>query len=230
MNRIFSFLALFFVMLSASAQGELPAYSAGSKTVFYNADGRYTFDFSPTNHTPNWVAYKLTASDIGGDAGRANSFAADDAIASRGYRCATNADYAKSGYDRGHLLPSADRSRTKTENRATFLFGNVAPQKPALNRTSWRFLEEYIRKQAALCDTIYIICGGVTPIDAPTMGADIAIPTLFFKAFAIRKDAAIEKFAYVMPNIDTTDKFTTYQVTIDSIERLAGLKLFVNLK
>ncbi len=51
-----------------------------------------------------------------------------------------------SGYDRGHIAPSADRTRNEADNSAAFLISNMMPQVPELNRGVWDDLEEYCRE------------------------------------------------------------------------------------
>jgi endonuclease G len=55
-------------------------------------------------------------------------------------------DYTGSGYDRGHIAPSADRTRNETDNSSTFEMTNMMPQVPELNRGVWGDLEEYCRE------------------------------------------------------------------------------------
>lgn len=61
----------------------------------------------------------------------------------------THEDYSHSGYDRGHMLPAADRSRSISSMKQTFVMTNVCPQVPALNRGEWKRIEEATRKYAA---------------------------------------------------------------------------------
>lgn len=61
---------------------------------------------------------------------------------------ATHDDYTNSGYDRGHMCPAADRSRSVTQMRTTFLMTNVCPQSPALNRGAWKRMEDECRGMA----------------------------------------------------------------------------------
>lgn len=57
---------------------------------------------------PAWVIYKLTQAEVQAQvAKRTNRFREDPEIPTGS---ATNADYRKSGYDRGHLAPAADLS------------------------------------------------------------------------------------------------------------------------
>ncbi|CAG0911930.1 unnamed protein product, partial [Cyprideis torosa] len=51
-------------------------------------------------------------------------------------------DYVGSGYDRGHLIASADRRSSGVLNSETFLLSNMSPQHPRLNRGLWKTLEE----------------------------------------------------------------------------------------
>lgn len=57
-------------------------------------------------------------------------------------------DYSKSGFDRGHMCPSADRSASSKAMRATFLTTNICPQRPKLNRGEWKKVETACRKMA----------------------------------------------------------------------------------
>lgn len=58
---------------------------------------------------------------------------------------ANHADYTRSGYDRGHLCPAADRSVDSKSMRTTFVMTNVCPQAPRLNRGAWKRLEDACR-------------------------------------------------------------------------------------
>jgi DNA/RNA endonuclease G (NUC1) len=46
-------------------------------------------------------------------------------------------DYARSGFDRGHLRPSADRTRSVDDNSQTFLMTDMHPQRLELNQVRW---------------------------------------------------------------------------------------------
>ena len=62
--------------------------------------------YSPKRLEPNWVSWRLVASDLG-SVKRGNSFRADTALPD-GFKKVQKNDYAGSGYDRGHMCPSAD--------------------------------------------------------------------------------------------------------------------------
>jgi endonuclease G, mitochondrial len=63
---------------------------------------------------------------------RLNNFRPDFRILKR-FR-ADLTDYSKSGFDRGHLVASANQNDEKLQNSETFLLSNMSPQTPAFNR------------------------------------------------------------------------------------------------
>lgn len=207
---------------------ELPACGERD-TVIYNAEGRYSFLYRPACKVSRWVAYKLTRSDLAGAADRSDAFRPDPRLASLGWPSATDADYKGSGYDRGHLLPSADRKCSREANRATFLYSNTAPQSPKLNRGAWKALEERLRSLTADYDTLYIVVGTVVDGRPRRIGRGVAVPGLFFKAAALRRADVFDAVAYVMPNEAGSlggKRYADFEVTVDSVERLTGLDLF----
>jgi len=63
---------------------------------------------------------------------------------------ATHDDYTNSGFDRGHMVPAADRSGSISSMKSTFIMTNVCPQVPALNRGPWKKLEDRCRNYVRL--------------------------------------------------------------------------------
>ena len=100
--------------------------------------------YNNKTHTANWVSWQLNRSWIG-IADRQDNFRPDDALPVNWYAVRPN-DYTGSGYDRGHVAPSADRTRNEADNSATFLMTNMMPQVPEVNRGVWGDLEEYCRE------------------------------------------------------------------------------------
>jgi transposase len=54
-------------------------------------------------------------------------------------------DYARSGYDLGHMAPAEDFAWCKTLEHEKFSMANVEPQLPGLNRQGWERIEEIAR-------------------------------------------------------------------------------------
>lgn len=97
---------------------------------------------------------------------------------------ATHADFTKSGYDRGHMCPAADRSHDLRAMRSTFELVNVAPQAPRLNRGAWKRTESFCRSAALLYDSVQVLAMPVyLDRDTTHIGVhQLAVPHAFFKA------------------------------------------------
>jgi len=94
--------------------------------------------------TANWVSSQLNRSWIGA-ADRLDNLHPDNALPAEAYKVRPS-DNTGSGYNRGHIAPSADRTRNEADNSSTFLMTNMRPQVPEFNRGVWGGLEEYCRE------------------------------------------------------------------------------------
>jgi len=54
-------------------------------------------------------------------------------------------NYARSGYDRGHVAPSADMFDMQSQHES-FSLANMVPQEPSVNRRIWGAVELTTRK------------------------------------------------------------------------------------
>jgi len=114
-------------------------------------------DYNNALGVPNWASWNVTASDIG-SSGRSPSFYTDTNLPS-GFTRVTTSDYTNSGYDRGHLCPSADRTDDATNNALVFFMSNIMPQAPVNNQTVWANFESYCRTLAQSGNELLIVCG-----------------------------------------------------------------------
>ncbi len=188
------------------------------------------------HRVPLWVTYHLTRDDLRSRASRKNNFHADKRLP-RGDR-AENADYVRSGYDRGHMAPAADFKRGPKAMSTTFLLTNMAPQRPNLNRRIWEQLEGDVRELAHNHGSIWIITGPLFLNSAGTSAVApdsfigpgrVAVPTHFFKVvFCEHAAGHSEMFAFIMPNQQEpfTETAAHYRVSVDEVERLTRLNFF----
>jgi endonuclease G len=151
-------------------------------------------------------------------------------------------DYELSGYDRGHLVASANKEGSLIQNSETFLLSNMAPQKAGFNRGIWKTLEEEIRKlneRPEILET-YVICGPVFNFneDIKTIGdktknkVTIPVPHSFFKSVLTEdKSGKLRMYSFMIPNKETEPgkELKDYQVPTVMAERYAGIKLWENL-
>lgn len=107
----------------------------------------YSLSYNNSKGKANWVSWHLSTAWIG-SATRKDNFIADPLLPSSFFKAITS-HYTNTGFDRGHLCPSADRTYTQTANDNTFYMTNIAPQSPRNNRTTWANLESYCRKLAS---------------------------------------------------------------------------------
>jgi endonuclease G, mitochondrial len=202
---------------------------------------QYDLSYSDNNHIANWVAWHLGSGDLG-DAARTNAFAPDTSLPSTFTQIVTG-DYTNSGYDRGHQCPSADRTATTEDNKATFLMSNMAPQQHGLNAGPWEQLETEERSLIAAGNECYIYSGPIfnsTPHN--TIGdKNIAVPSACWKVLVVIPDASSDDrgrinsntrvIAVRMPNISTVSghPWREYRVAPAEIEAATGLKFFTAL-
>ncbi|MBA4007878.1 MAG: DNA/RNA endonuclease G [Erythrobacter sp.] len=125
---------------------------------------------------------------------RLDNFRADTRIPQR-FRAGLKA-YKGSGYDRRHLVASANADQLLIQNSETFLLSNMSPQHPDLNRKRWRELEEAIRELDAREDVLetYVLTCPVfyfgEPIERigknlPDFGISVPVPHAFIKSVLI---------------------------------------------
>jgi endonuclease G len=115
---------------------------------------QFAASWNAGKRTANWVAWRLRASDIGSVP--RSDFHVDPVIPTP-----SPSDYTNSGYDRGHLCPSGDRTNTTANNFAVFTLLNIIPQAPDNNQGPWANLESHTRSLAQAGREVYIIAGGV---------------------------------------------------------------------
>ncbi|XP_075041130.1 endonuclease G, mitochondrial [Mixophyes fleayi] len=202
----------------------------------------YLLSYDPRLRGPAWVLEQLNGERLQGSADRRGcDFREDDSV--HPYHRSTNADYRRSGFDRGHLAAAANHKWNQKAMDETFILSNVYPQNPNLNQNAWNNLEQYCRGLTKSNRNVYV-CSG--PLFLPRMEADgkmyvkyqvigannVAVPTHFFKVVVLEKyNGEIELRPYVMPNCPIDDKISLdrFLVPIESIERSAGLLFVPNI-
>ncbi|MEA5567507.1 DNA/RNA non-specific endonuclease [Anabaena sp. UHCC 0399] len=119
--------------------------------------------YNKSKSIANWVSWQLNKKWLGGvprcRKGEENGFSPDNTLP-RGFKPVLPTDYKGSGFDRGHLTPSADRNNNTTDNCAVFQMTNIIPQSPDVNQGPWEKLERYSRELAGEGKELYIIAGG----------------------------------------------------------------------
>lgn len=105
-----------------------------------------------------------------------------------GANTATNEDYAKSGYDRGHLVSAEDFAFDPNKEALTFSYYNCFPQTPHLNRGSWKVWETTIRAESKRWP-LKIYTGGIYGTNK--IRGKVAIPDYCWKVVYNQKTGLI---------------------------------------
>lgn len=120
-----------------------PSRAANELNNYLLYKTQFALSYNNDKAAPNWVSWHLSHSWLG-MAERQDDFRSDLDLPEFLYRV-NGSDYRGSGFDRGHLCPSADRSLSPADNSATFVMTNMIPQSPDNNRGPWVDLENYCR-------------------------------------------------------------------------------------
>ena len=153
----------------------------------------YKISYSKSRGTSNWVAWHLESSDLGGTP-RQDDFRGDAGLPGGWYQVQTT-DYSASGFDRGHMCPSADRTISVPANSSTFLMTNIFPQAPNLNQGPWEGLEDFIRNTLVGTSNEAFIFTGVTGAG----GYEPSGLTTFIANGKIQVPAKVWKVALIIP-------------------------------
>ena len=185
----------------------------------------YTASYNSDLRIPNWVAWRLTGAHTRGKNKRAGvKFHEDTDVP---MPRAVDLDYVRSGYDRGHLCPSADNRWDATAQEQSFLLTNVCPQDHNLNVGDWHELEILCRKWAKTYGSIYIVAGPVLfKGKHKTIGKNkVTVPEAFFKVVLCmeKKPKAI---GFIYRNESGNRPKSYYVNTIDDVERITGIDFF----
>ncbi len=205
-------------------------------TNYLMEKSQYALSYHRDHGRPNWVAWHLATSWFGSTP-RQDDFRADTTLPAGWYRV-TGSDYSGSGYDRGHMCPSADRTKTVADNSATFLMTNMIPQAPTNNQQTWANLETYCRTLANSGYELYIFSGG-HGVSGYIASGNVAVPTTTWKVIMVlpsgtndvsRVTTSTRLIAVSVPNNNSVvSDWRQYRVSVDAVESLTGYNFFSNV-
>jgi endonuclease G len=217
----------------------IPLDSDSSDDYLINR-GQWVGSYNNARRVPNWVAWRVSPSDLGA-ARRQDDFRADTLLPA-GFNRVTEVDYRGSGYDRGHLCPSADRTSSVSANSATFLMTNMHPQLPNLNQKPWATFEEFTRTLVRQGKDVYVVAGAVfdPPATTRTIGPGIHVPAAEWKVALVLEPGqtvrdvtpATTLYAVEMPNTSAivgTD-WVPYAIAVDEVERTSGYDVLAGVR
>ncbi|HEY0194349.1 MAG TPA: DNA/RNA non-specific endonuclease, partial [Kofleriaceae bacterium] len=198
----------------------------------------YVGSYNGTRRVPNWISWELNTTYLGAS-DRQNDYRPDDTFPVTEPQ-ADNPDYLGSGYERGHMCPSADRTTSAAANSQTFYLTNMVPQAANNNEGPWNDLEGYSRSLVTQGKELFVISGGIFSASSTTVGVDhVGVPDATWKVIVVLDSptnpspasvtTSTRVIAVIMPNsnalIGKNDPWRTYRTTVAQIEAKTGLNL-----
>lgn len=197
----------------------------------------YTLFFDTSERIAYWVAYPHCRMYLG-SVGRTNDFQPDPSFPVSDQMTSTI-----KGYDRGHQIPSGDRTATEEMNIQTFYYTNMTPQLGSFNQKIWVDLENKVRTWVYSCDTLYVVTGAVlktvggnetVKYVADKRGNQIAVPNYYFKVLLQLNlnggNRRYKAIAFWFKHQANSGPVTAADASsVDDVERKTGIDFFVNL-
>jgi len=213
-------------------------------TNFLIQRGQFCTSYNRDRGTPNWVGWELDAT-WSGPGVRQDNFIPDPLVPAQWYHVTTT-DYTNTGFDRGHMCPSEDRTRTQADNDSVFFMTNMIPQSNTLNSGQWSQLEGYCRTLSQAGDKLYIYSGtygeggtGIYGYLTSFPNNKVTVPAKVWKVIMVlppgtddlsRVTTSTRCIAVIMNNdLGPFSSWQSYRVSVDSVEALTGLDFFSNV-
>ena len=192
-----------------------PALKVRTQDLCFRA---YAVMHSGVSRGPLWSAERLLRANIEAarDLTRKDSFHPEPALLFSDR--AELADYARSGYDRGHMSPNGDMP-DRASQAESFSLANMVPQVHANNAGVWSGIESAVRQLAIREGEVYVVTGPAFVGDNITsLKGRVLIPTHIWKIVYSPKRR--QAGAYLVTN----DETRTYSaLSVSELERMIGI-------
>lgn len=238
---------------------EFPKVKGGSSRVLvYSTADRfgvnYCVEWDASLKTQRWSCYIMTT----GYKGNAGRYSPTDG--SRQYPWDPNLpvadrweqdDFVQSGFDHGHICPSADRQYSTEANKQTFYMTNMQPQYGKFNQKIWAEMEGMVRSWTpkGAADTLFVCKGGTVDKESQIikrLNNRMIVPKYFYMALLLKSKTSsgfsYRAMAFWIENenkdLTATDEYKQqgksaflkqYVITIDDLEQRTGIDFFCNL-
>jgi endonuclease G len=174
---------------------------------------------SGKTRTPLWSAEHLEAHEIDSarQLTRENSFHAEERLPTA--QRAELDDYARQGFDRGHMAPNGDMPDRESQ-RDSFSLANIVPQNGENNRHLWAGIEDKVRKLALKEGDLYVVTGPAFIEARPQRVGRVLVPDHLYKlVYSPRQKAGaawwVENTADAKPTV----------ISIPELEQKIGINL-----
>jgi len=233
---------------------EFPKVKGGNSRVIIHTNNdefgiNYSVEWDCDKRSQRWSCYQMYAANRVQKTSRYtsdyNQYPYDPKLSVNDYF--SYDPFRGSGYDHGHICPSADRLYSKDANYQTFFLTNMQPQLHIFNAGIWEVMEgklrSWIHQSSNIKDTLFVCKGGT--IDAvetaggikdpilKTLANGLIVPKYFFMALLYKsKDGSYKAMAFWVEHRNedhSNDPLGDYVINIDELERRTGIDFFCNL-
>ena len=225
---------------------EFPHIKEGNIVLIHSTNDQYGINYSvewdPQKKAQRWSAYQLDSRTLGKNTNRYqsdnNQYPHDPLLQNSLYL--SQDCFWNSGFDHGHICPSADRLYSAEANYQTFFLTNMQPQYRAFNGgdwSPWYRLENQVRTWAGTqsTETLYVVKGGTiedNQILPNKVKGEMIVPKYFFVALLLKNSQGYKAIGFWMEHKSSYDKkqpLSDYAVNIEELQRLTGIDFFCNL-
>lgn len=171
---------------------------------------------------PVVTSYVLKVQHSMGCEERDNSFSIDRSLpySSR----SGNKDYAKSGYDIGHMANAADLKYSQEAQASAAILSNAAPQLPEFNRGIWKKLEDTTRGwvMSRQSDILIYVGPVYNPKTDRTIGKGfVGVPHAYFKILTDLRTN--ESQVFLMEHKGSRAEFQTFVTSLAEVQKRTGI-------
>jgi endonuclease G len=193
-----------------------PKLAQSTRELCFNV---FSVMHSGVTRTPLWSAEHLEARDVEAseEVSRKNAFHAERRIEPA--QRAELSDYARSGFDRGHMTPSDDMPDAESQ-RDSFSLANIVPQDHENNTRMWVGIERVVRKMAKKEGDLYVVTGPAFLGSNLRKVGNVLVPTHLYKlVYSPRQKAGAAWF------VENTPDAKANVIPIPELERIIGIDL-----
>ena len=232
------------------ARWEMPATDTSCDYItHYTSDGllNYAMEYSKEKMHSRWVAYRYDSKLKAQVTSRSDEWGVEPFYNNnKTYQIATG---FFGGYNRGHLVGSAERLYSHEANVQTFYMSNMSPMNGNFNSIYWGEIETLVRKWGRNCgagDTLYVVKGGTldslltTTTVRNTLGETVqmAVPKYYYIAvLSLSSEGKAKAIGFWIEHKDFKDSSLSNlkkirqaaACTIDELEERTGIDFFCNV-
>ena len=230
---------------------EIPALNNGNDYItHYTGDGElnYALEWNKSANHSQWVAYRYDNYLNKQKVGRSDEWGADPYYNSQPQYQIDIQTFK--GYNRGHLVGSAERLYSREANVQTFYMTNMSPMNGNFNSEYWGEIEDRVRDRGRSCsagDTLYVVKGGT--IDDRINGSvslrttngnriDMVVPKYYYIAvLSLSADGTAKAIGFWMEHKDYANTSSSFlkelrrssACSVDELEERTGIDFFCNV-